>query len=167
MKSNPRLVAPAFAFMFTASLSSAIDSPLDIGSKSQLVADRTWIQSSERVSFTPHPAKKHPGNPLMKADQPWEGWRINLYGNVLFDEEEKVFKMWYVGDMTPDFPTFATFYATSTDGIRWSKPPLGMIKSAKGLTAHNAVADSCLLASVIKDKAEPDPARRYKMIAWV
>jgi hypothetical protein len=148
-------------------ISLAIDSPLDIGSKSQLVADRTWVQSSERISFTLHPAEKHPANPLVKADHPWESWRLEIYGNVLYDEEEKIFKMWYIGDSTPDFPTFATFYATSPDGIHWSKPLLGVIKSAKGLTEHNAVADSCVLASVIKDTAEPDSARRYKMIAYV
>ena len=162
---RPALIA--FTFLLAAGGVRAIDSPLDIGGRSQLAADRTWIQITEGVSFTLHPARKHPANPLVKADRPWEGWRIEIYGNVLFDEEEKIFKMWYVADVTPDFPTFATFYATSTDGIHWTKPALGAVKSAKGPTEHNAVADSCLLASVIKDKADPDPARRYKMVAWV
>lgn len=163
LKSSLALAGSMFAF----ANSFAADAPLDISDRSQLSADKTWIRSAEHVVFTPHPAKKHPANPLVKADQPWEGWRISIYGNVLYDEDEKLFKMWYVGDMTPDFPSFATYYATSTDGIHWSKPPLGVVKSAKGLTEHNAVADSCLLASVIKDKADTDPARRYKMIAWV
>jgi hypothetical protein len=147
----------------------AIDSPLEIGDRSQLAADRTWILSTEHAGFTLHPAKKHPSNPLVKADKPWEGWRIEIYGNVLFDEEEKLFKMWYVADSTPDFPTYATFYATSTDGIRWTKPPTGTANAAKGATGHNAVADACLLASVMKlsPEAEPDPARRYRMVAWV
>jgi hypothetical protein len=162
-----RAASSFLIFLLFAASGFSIDSPLAIGSKSQLVADRTWIHTSENVSFTLHPAEKHPSNPLVKADQPWEGWRIQVYGNVLYDEEEKLFKMWYVADTTPDFPNFATFCATSTDGIHWEKPLLGVIKSATGLTEHNAVADSCLLASVMKDNTDPDPARRYKMIAWV
>ena len=145
----------------------AADSPFNVGSKAQLFVDQTLVRSAERVSFTVHPAKKHPSNPIVRADRPWEGWRIEIYGNVLFDDDEKLLKMWYVADATPDFPTFATFYATSSDGIHWTKPLVGTVKSARGSTQHNAVADSCLLASVIKDKAERDPARRYKMVCWV
>lgn len=143
------------------------DSALDISDRSQLCADKTWIGSSNDVDFTLHPGKKNQANPLVKADKPWEGWRISIYGTVLFDQDEKLFKMWYVGDKTPDFPDFATYYATSTDGLHWSKRPVGAIKSAKGLSEHNAVVDSCLLASIINDKTDPDPARRYKMTAWV
>jgi len=146
---------------------AAADEPLDIGSRAQLAADKTWIHTAEGIEFSLHPAGKHPGNPVLKADQPWEGWRVSIYGTVLYDEDEKLFKMWYIGDMTEDFPTFATYYATSKDGIHWTKPNLGVIKSATGSTDHNAVADSCLLPSVIYDEADPDPARRYKMLAWV
>ena len=146
---------------------AAADEPLNIGSRAQLAADKTWIHTAEGVEFSLHPAEKHPANPVLKADQPWEGWRVSIYGTVLYDETEELFKMWYIGDMTEDFPTFATYYATSKDGVHWTKPNLGAIKSATGSTDHNAVADSCLLPSVIYDEADPDPARRYKMLAWV
>jgi hypothetical protein len=143
------------------------NSPFPVGTAAQLFVDQTLVRSAERVSFTLHPAVKEPTNPIIKADRPWEGWRISLYGNVLYDEEEKLFKMWYTSDDTPDFPAFATLYATSSDGLRWTKPLIAAIKSATGSTAHNAVLDSCLLASVIKDKDDPDPNRRYKMVCWV
>lgn len=162
-----RFLCAALGVALATGRAGAIDSPLEIGDQAQLAADRTWIQSTERVSFTLHPARKHPANPLVKADRPWEGWRINIYGTVLFDAEKKLFKMWYVSDATPDFPTFATCYATSADGIQWTKPPLGTAKAAAGTAGHNAVVDACLLPSVIKDMADPDPARRYKMVAWV
>lgn len=161
------LAATAVILWFGIGGANAIDSPLLIADRSQLAADRTWIHSVERAAFTLHPGKKHPANPLMKADRPWEGWKIQIYGNVLFDEEEHLFKMWYISDATPDFPNFATHYATSRDGIHWEKPPVGTIKSALGTTGHNAVADSCLLASVMKDTTDPDAQRRYKMVAWV
>jgi hypothetical protein len=144
---------------------AASDSPFDVGSRSQLFVDQVLIRSTENVAFTLHPAKKHPQNPLLKADQPWEGWRLEIYGSVLYDEDEQIFKMWYIGEAPEYFPNYATFYATSKDGIIWEKPLVGTIPCPKA-ERHNAVADACLLASVIKDKADPDPARRYKMIYW-
>jgi hypothetical protein len=86
--------------------------------------------------------------------------------SVLFDGDEKVFKMWYLGDARDYFPNHASLYATSRDGITWEKPLVGTIPCAKA-EKHNAVANACVLPSVIKDKAEPDPRRRYKMICWL
>src|SRR5207244_2087197 len=102
-----------------------------------------------------------------KANRPWEGWRIALYGSVLFDEDEKVFKMWYWGgDASDCFPkNAAAMYATSQDGIAWEKPLLGTLPCPK-VSKHNAVA-ACMQASVIKDNNDADPARRYKMICWL
>src|SRR5262249_25134551 len=60
----------------------------------------------------------------------------------------------------------STFYATSKDGIVWEKPLVGTVASPK-IDKHNAVLYSGLLASVMKDRAEPDPARRYKMIGFI
>jgi hypothetical protein len=141
--------------------------PVEIGSAAQLFVERSLVHSAEGVGFTLHPAEKHPANPLLKADQPWEGWRLGLYGNVLYDEGERLFKMWYVSDQTPEFPHFATLYATSPDGIQWTKPLVGTVPSATGSRRHNAVADACLLPSVLRDAAEADPQQRYKMICWI
>ena len=62
----------------------------------------------------------------MVADQPWEGWRLR-YGSVIHDEQERLFKMWYTGDSPSDFPGDAALYATSPDGIHWTKPLVGTI----------------------------------------
>jgi hypothetical protein len=153
--------------LLTARALLAIDSPLEIGNRAQICADRTWIASTRGVAFRQHEGEKSSDNPLVKADRPWEGWRVNIYGSVLHDADEQIFKMWYVGDATPDFPNYATCYATSRDGLHWEKPLVGTVTSALGLTKHNVVADACLLASVMKDDGESDPARRYKMVCWV
>jgi len=138
---------------------------LDVGSRAQLFLDQQAVYSTERIFFRQHAARKHPLNPLVKADQPWEGWRINVYGTVLYDEQEKIFKMWYMGGANAEFPHYATFYATSADGVRWEKPLVGTVKTSK-LARHNAVLEFCQIASVTKDLAEPDLSRRYKMIEW-
>lgn len=136
----------------------------DVGSKSQLFIDKELVYESRGVAFTQHQGKKFSKEPLVVADQPCEGWAIQMYGTVMYDADEKLFKMWYDGSPNDYFPREVTFYATSKDGIHWDKSPIGTIKSKNG-KPHNAVAD-CLLASVMKDKRDPDPSRRYKMVCY-
>ena len=143
----------------------AFESPFPIENKTQLFIDRLLIADSENLAFTLHQGEKHPRNPLVKADKPWEGWRLQIYGTVLYDAQEKLFKMWYFAESTERFPDFATYYATSKDGIVWDKPLVGTVES-KVPGKHNAVADGVLLASVTKDLKESDPSRRYKMVCW-
>ena len=142
-------------------------SPVNIGTKTQLFVDQLLVRSSENVSYKLHAGRKHPANPLLKADQAWEGWRLGFYGNVLYDEALKKFRMWYTSDISEDYPNFAVCYAESDDGIQWRKPLVGTIDSARGSRHHNAVLNESHLPSVIKDDRDPDPQRRYKMIAYV
>lgn len=146
-------------------LSQSPASPFDISDRSQLFVDQVVVRDTRNIAFTLHPARKHPENPIMKADQPWEGWRLEIYGNVIRDEEDGIFKMWYLGEETETFPQYAIYYATSKDGVHWEKPLIGTVKTTK-YEKHNIIAENILLPSVIKDKADPDPARRYKMIGW-
>ena len=144
-------------------------SPFDVGNRAQLFVDRVLVRDTERVWFTQHQGQKHPENPLIKADQPWEGWRVQIFGSVLYDEQEKLFKMWYLADAAGckdgyfDDPTF-TCYATSVDGIHWQKPLVGTL-TAKNGKPHNVVTHY-FLPSVVKDMKEPDASRRYKMVCW-
>ena len=137
---------------------------LEVGSRSQLFIEREVVFDARGVSFTFHPARKVSREPLLKPDQPCEGKSVQLYGTVLYDADEKIFKMWYLGARSDYFSREVTFYATSRDGIRWDKRHRGTIESDNG-KPHNAVAD-CLLASVMKDPHDPDPSRRYKMVCY-
>jgi hypothetical protein len=165
------LTAIADAFVSTADLVTEYEtrvSPFDVGNRAQLFVDRVLVRDTDRVWFTQHQGKKHPDNPLVKADQPWEGWRLEIFGSVIYDEQEKLFKMWYLPE--PGYgneyfdDTNVTCYATSTDGIRWQKPLVGTLPSKNG-KPHNAVTHH-FLACVIKDMKDPDPSRRYKMVCW-
>ncbi|HEX4146533.1 MAG TPA: hypothetical protein VHY91_23735 [Pirellulales bacterium] len=135
------------------------------GSLAQLFVDPLVVRQADNVSFALHPARKHPANPLVVADQPWEGWRLEIYGNVIFDRQEQLFKMWYFGESPDYFVGNAAFYATSADGIHWNKPLVGTIE-ARIPGKHNAVAAGTLEPNVFKDLNENDPALRYKMITY-
>ena len=60
--------------------------------------------------------------PVVRSDRPWEGHAVALWGSVLYDAEENLFKMWYHTDNA-----HFICYATSTDGLLWDKPDLGNV----------------------------------------
>jgi hypothetical protein len=135
----------------------------DVGTRAQLFVDRTLVRETRGVVFTQHAAEKHPSNPVLVADREWEGSRVGSYCNVLYDAEEKLFKIWY--DAGPPAGYFKTkglisFYAVSNDGVVWDKPPVGTLE-ASAVSRHNAVLNG-REPSVVKDLRDPDPARRYK-----
>ena len=143
-------------------------SPFNVGGKAQLFVDRVLVRESQGVGFTLHPAEKHPSNPVVRADRPWEGWRLEIYGNVIYDDDEKIFKMWYLGEGGDHFSfEYPTLYAVSADGIAWEKPEVGTLRAVKGDPfKHNAVGQ-LHLAGVMKDRGDTHPDRRYKMITFV
>ena len=138
-----------------------------VGDRAQLFIDSSLIASSEGITFTPQLATKHP-KPVLEADQPWERF-VALYGDVMYDEQEKRFKMWYVAALPPEFTyggervtAQATCYATSRDGMTWEKPFVGTLKSER-FAKHNVVAP-VQAPVVFKDVDEPDAAKRYKLV---
>ena len=66
----------------------------EIGSRTQLFVDDYMIQHLSHARQVLNPAQKHPNNPLIASDRPWEGHYLGL-SRVYYDEEEGVFKMWY------------------------------------------------------------------------
>ncbi len=150
----------------TASSRAQQQNVLDVGNRSQLFIDSQAVYEARGITFTPHAARKHPNNPLVVADQPWEGWYVTVFSStVLFDEAAKRFKMWYRVPGNPEFfEDGAICYATSADGLHWEKPAIGTVKSHNG-QAHNAVAPF-FSPSVFLDAGEVDPSRRYKMVCF-
>ena len=105
-------------------------------------------------------------DPVLEPDRPWEGESAEVWGSVLYDDEEGIFKMWYrVFDGTP------RCYATSKDGVSWDKPDLGVV-SFDGSTANNIVypppgdVHDLSIWGVIKDPLEQDESRRYKLAGY-
>jgi hypothetical protein len=100
---------------------------------------------------------------VIVPDQPWERRATYLYGTVLFDEQDQLFKAWYQ-TFWMDPPVAYMCYAVSRDGVTWEKPSLGFVE-CEGSKANNIVlAAEC--GTVVKDAADADPSRRYKMLAF-
>ena len=145
-----------------------------------LLLDSRVVAKTDNARLAVGKVVKHADNPLFKEDKPWEPRFDNLYANVIYDEQAGIYKCWYspfiVDKVSSDTPAakrlevpyksrgreMGVCYATSKDGLKWTKPELGLIEY-EGSKANNLVVRRPHGAGVFKDPAEPDPARRYKM----
>ena len=58
---------------------------IEVGTVKQLFVDDELIDSMLHVFQVLNPGRKHPDNPLLVADQPWEAPGIYCYGTALHD----------------------------------------------------------------------------------
>lgn len=160
-----------------------------MGSKTKKLAlDTRVFLKAKNARLSVWPAIKDERNPLFGEEKPWEHRFDNLYPNVMYDEEEKIYKCWYspftvdapakgmpIGERQtvkyPEAPPrgkreMGVCYATSGDGIVWDKPELG-IAEYDGNIKNNLVMRGPHGAGVIKDLGEEDPGKRYKMLTAV
>lgn len=137
--------------------------PIDVGSRKQLFIDRKFIEHSEGVRLTMNPPRKT-GERNIVPDKPWENHRVGGYTTVM--EDEGVYKMYYDAISTDGSRWLCL--ATSTDGIHWEKPNIGIVEY-QGSTQNNIIwppqraphEPNC----VFKD-TNPNcpPDQRYKML---
>ena len=133
----------------------------------QLLVDDHLVAAKDGVVRTYHVFEKHPGNPLLKPDKPWEGNNIYVYGTVLPNESGPGYRMWYhaLPEKEGD-DAYRLLYATSRDGLAWDKPNLG-IAEYQGSKDNNIFirrGSRDHILSIIHAPWETDPAHRYLMI---
>lgn len=139
----------------------------------RLFLDGAVIEAQQGLERVFHAAVKHPGNPIIKADQPWEGAAAitgpYVYGTVLREGDR--FRLWYQALNQGNH----VGYAESRDGIVWTKPDLGLIEF-QGSKANNLVVSAfqpeaaggghCHNPGVIQRPNEADPQRRYALYGF-
>ena len=124
----------------------------------QLFIDNYMVEEIKGAKKVLNQPVKHPRNPLIVADRPWEKTLLNR-GSVIYDEQARLFKMWY-SVYTADLKEQLLCYATSRDGIKWDKPMVNAADRSNVIPGFRAANPP----SVFKDVHESDPARRYKML---
>ena len=126
-----------------------------------------------------NPAEPHAGNPVIQEDQPWEmaiGWT-----SLHRDAGTGRYQLWYQayagGRDERKSHKCVVCYAESDDGVRFTKPKLGVHDfktDRQPWNDHFRETNIVLLGdggygdryanSVLVDPREGDPARRYKML---
>ena len=146
----------------------------------QLFLDDGGVAEMTGVVRVVHPPERHPKNPVVVPDTPWES-RCQVYGTACFDEQAGLFKLWYlttpkdrdmrplvVGDHERAPHTTLAAYAESKDGVTWTKPKLGQFPY-DGDTQNNLLdlgRFNCEGVSVLHEPQDADPARRWKAVYW-
>ena len=151
-----------------------------IGTDRQLFFDDYMVESTKHAAFTLNPATKYVNNPVIERDRPWEGETLH-YGCVLYDEQEKRFRMWYntcehsytervPKKSVPSVPgkKFTNYcYAESEDGMNWEKPSLGLVEF-EGSKDNNILGPDnwpSIKGGIFIDPNEKDPDKRFKAMS--
>lgn len=128
------------------------------------------------------PLSKHPANPVLVADRPWES--SVAYPCVIQDPNSGIFRIWYEADVTkankldPTAPlvdgTVMQYemylcYAESIDGISWTKPALNLMKVEEYGDNNIVLVDSGFIGgigTVIDDGDATNPEFRFKLLIY-
>lgn len=151
----------------TATAAPSKELTVRIGHQKQLFVDDYIIDELTGVKKVLNPFQKYKANPVLKLDKPWEyPGKIGQFATI-YDEQEHVYKAWYhAARIRHDkAPKVYGCYATSKDGVNWGKPNLGLF-DYEGSTQNNILNPKPgeVALSVVKDRGEADPAKRYKRL---
>jgi hypothetical protein len=108
---------------------SSFAGPVEIGDRRQVLLDRTFLAEAKGVEIVVHRPRKSE-ELTVKPEGPWELGGIGPYSSVLF--EGNTYHMWYHAMDSVHWDTGHTngciCYATSRDGIHWTKPEVGLVE---------------------------------------
>jgi hypothetical protein len=144
--------------------------PIEVGREKQLFVDDVVIESAAGLKRTLNCLSKHPRNPLLQAELPWEVKCQYFMPYVALREAPgKPFRAWY-GCYVRDYvqseegqaksKRTLVCLAESDDGLRWTRRNVNRYK-IDGATENAAVWDGRAFRSIF-DPRDPDPNRRYK-----
>ena len=98
-----------------------------------LLIDDLYVAKMDRVRRVAGVPTKMPG-PIIKPEHPWEGQYVWSHSGLIYDEREKLFKLWYhcndpnFHDQHPELRWHVRpAYAVSEDCRHWRKPKLGVV----------------------------------------
>lgn len=172
---NAICLIAVFLILAICSVVKGAGKPIEIGNYHQMFIDDHLIAKTDNITRRLRPVDKHPDNPVVRADRPWERNLATAQGSVIYDDEDKVYKMWYTtnvqergkGASYNKGKSFA--YAISDDGVRWKKPELDIVRDGGRKTNMLIGPMDAEFGHmyqpyfVIKDAKASDPGRRYKM----
>lgn len=138
--------------------------------------DNVSIPYSQNLRLEMRKPTRHPANPVLPRGAPGtaDALGVQFYGSII--KENGKYRLWYVAydddkENKVASERWRAAYAESIDGVTWTKPNLGLVKY-KGNKNNNLLPMGggpwgFVNIKVLKDEADPDPSRRYKMTSHV
>ena len=152
------LVSPGQAQESPKPASGATATPIDIGDRRQLFIDDALIDPSRTQNVTRRLNPPHKIQRVLTPQQPWEALGFVFYCGVIDDGgAAKLYHHSYDREKKKH-----SMLATSTDGLNWERPKLGL-KDYEGSTANNLLPLTSVEATVFLDPHSP-PEKRYRMV---
>ena len=136
--------------------------------RTMLMADDASMLYSAGTQRRLQPLERSEMQALIQPDKPWE--KLLAYNTVL--KFDGTYRMWY--QSCDDSPSCVVCYATSTDGLHWTKPLLSQF-SFGNITETNIVMQASpaegpraglYYGDVLYDPLEVNASRRFKMVLF-
>ncbi len=165
IQSRTQALFGAGMLALSALMAQAAEPPLDIGSRRQLFVDRRLVDRLEgEARLALHPPQ--PQEIVLRSEEPWEGSAPG-YMTVFRDGDR--YRLYYrvaAGYVEDTDTRQYTCYAESADGIRWTKPRLGLVEFAgskeNNIVWHGAVSHN--FTPFRDENPAAPPAERYKAV---
>lgn len=125
----------------------------------RLFLDAMVTEESEGLQRVFHEVRKYAGNPILRAEKPWEGRGISLGHSVLWRNGKLTLRYRCWG---PD--SAGACYAESTDGVHWERPNLGLVEY-HGSKENNIIRGGC--APIVRIRKPPSPKYQWAMYSQV
>lgn len=132
--------------------------------ESVLLLDEHAVASTKGLKQQFFPAKKHPSNPVMRQTEAWEGVGPYVFQNrLLQDEQTGELRLWYAAHRPPI--EYAQGYATSVNGLAWTKPDLAVSRFGDTTALNCLIPDraSAKVGSFARDPRPETPSHRRYM----
>ena len=136
----------------------------------RLFVDLAQVELRENITRQFHQAHKPEKHPVLRQEAPWEQ-HSGMTASVIYDEEEGVFKAWYMTGFYAPGQAHVQCLALSQDGIHWERPELGL-HEALGSCQNNIVIPASYhegqdhWETMLKDPLDGNASQRYKAIGW-
>lgn len=130
-----------------------------------LFADDEQISQQESLKRVVLPAEKLP-QPVIRGDKPW-AQNPYAYGSFHFDDATKEYEGWYQSINSGVELRMVMLYSLSTNGRRWERPNLGLVRF-QGNTHNNIqLAIGHLYSpSVVRLPDAVDGENPYRLAFW-
>ncbi len=138
-----------------------------------LIDDREVLYRTNLTRFVEHPQRVSL-DPVLRAEAPWEGGdHISLWGSVL--NYGAHYQMWYLAGLDARRTDPGRIcYATSPDGVAWTRGDFDLHPLPDAPRNSLVYRDDLQPAirraypfTVFREADDPDPQRRYKLIAYM
>jgi len=137
-------------------------------SEIELFLDRNKISWEHNVQRRLCQPLKHPQNPILQREYPWEERFATLYGTILPNENGSGYRMWYMTAAKGEGASAdqCLCYAESDDGLVWHKPMMD-IQPYDGYKKTNILlgpTPNIHGPCVIRNFHNDNPAERYLLL---